>query len=111
MGQRSLASQSPLGQTAVHAAASERIVLPVSAPETTVEFAKEQLVAARALKVELMVANHEECQHPHRCGQKDRATVAPCPRKFTAHEMQDRKVQHKDKPERSTPSPVALPRR
>jgi len=51
-----------------------------------------------------------ECRHPHERGNKDRI-AAPRPSKDTADEGQDRKVQHKDDPERATPSPVAAPRR
>ena len=98
---------SPLRQAAVHAAASEWIVLPIPAPGTLVELAKELIAAAWAAKVRLLVADGGPREHPHESGQKDRGAVAVAhPAKYAAHIGQAREEGHKSNPERPAPEPV-----
>jgi len=95
---------SPLRQTAVHATASEWIVPPYHAPGTVVELVKEQLAAAWAAKVRLLVTDDGPCEHPHERSEKDCGAVAVArPAECAAHEGQAREVGHKSDPERPTP--------
>ena len=95
---------SPLRQAAVHATASEWIVLPCHAPGTVVELVKEQLAAAWAAKVKLLIPDRAPYHHPHEGSNEDCGAAAfAAPPKCAVHKGQGREVGRKPDPERSAP--------